>query len=240
MKRSIAMELSVLAGATLVEVVLIPGVLIGGGAMLAPKVLAKYLPERRRHAARKSSKGAAPVSRSLSVEAVPADRSGFTLKQAILKTITFRLTVTSLDFTTNYVVIGELAAAAGLSALGLVAGPLFYFAHEMIWNRVGSSDVAVHLPGARRPSAAPLMRDGVLMINRALAKTITFRTIASTVDFTANYWVVGDIVTAAGLSAFGLVVGPFVYYGHEKVWDYLSALGLSDGENEWHAHPVRA
>jgi uncharacterized membrane protein len=222
MKRSAAMELSVLAGATLVEVALIPGVLIGGAAMLAPKVLAKYLPKRRRYAARNSSKAGAPTSRSLTVEAAAPDRVGFTLKQAVFKTITFRLIVTSLDFTTNYVVIGELAAAAGLSALGLVAGPLFYFAHEMIWNRASMSGVAVRLPGLRGPSvAAPLMRDGAFVINRALAKTITFRTIASTVDFTANYWVVGDAVTAAGLSAFGFVVGPFVYYGHEKAWDYF-------------------
>jgi uncharacterized membrane protein len=51
-----------------------------------------------------------------------------------------------------------------------------------------------------------------------LAKTITFRTIATIMDFTTNYVVVGDLATAAGLSAFGFVVGPFVYLGHEKAW----------------------
>ena len=34
--------------------------------------------------------------------------------------------ITTLDFTVNYVVLGELATAAGLSAFELVAGPLFY------------------------------------------------------------------------------------------------------------------
>jgi hypothetical protein len=39
-------------------------------------------------------------------------------------------------------------------------------------------------------------------------------------DFTTNFVVVGDVVTAVGLSAAGFVLGPFVYWGHEKVWDH--------------------
>jgi hypothetical protein len=30
---------------------------------------------------------------------------------------------------------------------------------------------------------------------------------------------VRDIATATGLTAFGFVVGPFVYFGHERLWD---------------------
>ncbi len=63
------------------------------------------------------------------------------------------------------------------------------------------------------------------MISRALAKTVTFRTIATVMDFTTLYVVVGDLATAAGLAAFGFVVGPFVYLGHEMVWDYYSSPG---------------
>jgi uncharacterized membrane protein len=55
-----------------------------------------------------------------------------------------------------------------------------------------------------------------------LAKTITFRTIASVVDFTVNYVVVRDVATALGLSAFGFVVGPFVYFAHERAWDHFT------------------
>jgi len=43
------------------------------------------------------------------------------------------------------------------------------------------------------------------------------------VDFTANYVVVGDLATAAGLSALAFVVGPFAYLGHEKLWDYYGS-----------------
>ena len=59
-------------------------------------------------------------------------------------------------------------------------------------------------------------------MSRALAKTVTFRTIATAMDFTTNYVVVGDIASAVLLSATGFVLGPFVYFGHEKAWEYLT------------------
>jgi uncharacterized membrane protein len=62
-----------------------------------------------------------------------------------------------------------------------------------------------------------------LTIGRALAKTITFRTIATVMDFTTIYVVVGDLATTAGLSAFGFVVGPVVYLGYDKAWEYFSS-----------------
>jgi uncharacterized membrane protein len=42
-------------------------------------------------------------------------------------------------------------------------------------------------------------------------------------DFSVNYVATGDVGTAVALSAFAFVVGPFVYIGHEKAWDYFSA-----------------
>ena len=77
----------------------------------------------------------------------------FAIGQAVAKTITFRMIVTTLDFTTNYVVIGEIATAAGLSTFNLIAGPLFYLAHEAAWNYFGLAgrwrDLAALTAGAR-------------------------------------------------------------------------------------------
>jgi hypothetical protein len=42
-------------------------------------------------------------------------------------------------------------------------------------------------------------------------------------DFTTNYAVISDAATAAALTAFGFVVGPFVYLGHEMLWDHYTA-----------------
>lgn len=220
---------TVLAGVALFEVALIPAVVIGGAAVLAPK----YLPKLRR---RLQPKLNSPVARRVESAVVTPERTdgserptivaGFGIKRAIIKTITFRIIVTTLDFTSNYVVIGELTTAAGLSTFNLVAGPLFYLTHEAVWNYLGpSGDASVNfqLPQSMRVATTRLAGEKPIKISRALAKTITFRTIATIMDFTTNYVVVRDIATAAGLSAFAFVVGPFVYLGHEKAWDYYSA-----------------
>lgn len=226
MKAYMMAGLSVLAGAALFEVALIPGLVIGSAAVLAPK----YLPKLRRRlrpaldtSVRRPSEPAVAAPSRPEGKVPLAAPAGLGIAQAVAKTVTFRVIVTTLDFTTNYIVIGELATAAGLSSFNLVAGPLLYLAHETAWNYFGPAGNTVDLPALLRlrPEAkTPPAGAGGTMINRALAKTITFRTIATVVDFTTNYVVVGDLVTAAGLSAFAFVVGPFVYLGHEMAWDY--------------------
>ncbi len=225
------------AGVALFEVALIPGMVIGGAAVLAPK----YLPKLGRHlrpllnSTFRRAEPATPPPDRPDIEVPPA-APRFAIKQAVAKTITFRIIVTTLDFTTNYLVLGEFATAAGLSTFALVVGPLFYLAHETAWNyfgppverKPGAWGTTVELPvlPPLQPDAkAPAAGWGGFTISRALAKTITFRTIATTMDFTANYVVVGDFATAALLSASGFVLGPFVYLGHEMAWDYYGSRG---------------
>jgi len=229
MKGYVTVGLSVLAGAALFEAALIPGILIGGAAVLA----SQYLPNLGRRPGRASKSRAkrqleapARLPAEECVSLPPGPPGALKIKQAIAKTITFRIIVTTLDFTTNYVVIGEFAAAAGLSAFGLVAGPVFYLLHETAWNYFGPSAGTVDVPVVshlRSGAKTALGDQPALTISRPLAKTVTFRTIATVMDFTANFIVVRDIATAAGLSAFAFVVGPFVYLGHEKIWDYYSS-----------------
>lgn len=228
---------AIAAGVALLEVALIPGMIIGGAAVLAPRLFPKslsknlpnFLPGLRRRI-KPLLDFSPPIASKASMPGLPALSAPlpvqFTIKQAIAKTITYRLIVTTLDFTVNYVVIGEVATAAGLSAFALVVGPLFYFTHEALWNRFGDVDKRVDLTallstGAKTPSGE---REG-FTISRALAKTITFRTIATTMDFTTNFVVVGDLATAVLLSASGFILGPFVYLGHEMVWDYYGSPG---------------
>ena len=214
--------LSAFAAAAVFEAALIPGIVIGGAALLVPKFLPRLRPADGSIARRRIEPNAPLPDRS-KVERPPASPSGLAVKQALAKTITFRVIATSLDFTTNYVVLGELAIAAGLSTVALVVGPLFYFVHETAWNYYsGSAEASVDLPAPRPDTKAD--QQG-FTISRALAKTITFRTIGTAIDFTTNYVVVADIATAAGLSAFGFVVGPFVYFSHERAWDSFSTRG---------------
>jgi uncharacterized membrane protein len=224
MNRYLTVGLTLVAGAALIEAALIPGLVIGGAAVLAPRVLPRlrrHLQPARNATVRRPTGSAAPRPETRDAEVSLPAPARLGIKRAVAKTITFLIIVTTLDFTTNYIVIGELATAAGLSGFALVAGPLFYLAHETAWNYLGPSEdaveVRVRLPG--RPGATATPAGQGFTISRALAKTITFRSIATVIDFTANYVVVRDVATAAGLSAVAFVFGPFVYLGHEKIWD---------------------
>ena len=213
MIRYVTVGLSVLAGVALFEVALIPAIAIGGAAILAPT----YLRSRRRRVepiadgiARPPVEPPATEPRRQEIKAQLPILQRLAVGPALAKTITFRVVVTAIDFTSNYVVIGSLATAAGLSTLALAIGPAVYFAHETAWNYFATPGTDVALPQG-------------FVISRRLAKTITFRMIATVGDFTTLYLGTGDLATAALLTAFGFVVGPFVYLGHEMAWDYFTA-----------------
>jgi uncharacterized membrane protein len=229
-EQAIAVGLTALAAAAVIEAALVPGLVIGGGAVLA----SAYVPGLRRRlpslftsavrqatglanrvAATGAAAGAATGAAANAKTNLPARLK---VRRAVAKTITFRIIVTTLDFTSNVIVIGELGTAAGLSTFALVAGPLFYLAHEGAWNYLGPPGDTVRVGVPTLATGDATAARGFAM-SRALAKTITFRTIATIMDFSVTYIVVRDLATAAGLSAFGLVVGPFVYFGHEKLWD---------------------
>jgi uncharacterized membrane protein len=248
MKGYITLGLAAAAGAVLIEAALIPGLVIGGAAVLAPAYLPKLRrtlkpaldamtrqrlqPSRSQTAKSTAAKSAAAKSaaaKSAAAKSNGRDAQSVIAKlgigQAVAKTITFRVIVTALDFTSNFVVIGELTTAAGLSTFNLVFGPLLYLGHEAAWNYLGPDEgtaIRVRLPSALRfGSSENGTEEGYSVeMSRALAKTITFRTIATVIDFTTLYVVTQDLATAVGLSAFAFVVGPFVYIGHEKLWDY--------------------
>jgi uncharacterized membrane protein len=211
MMRYITVGLSVLAGVALFEVALVPAVAIGGAALLAPKIVPGL---RRRTTPAPGGLARPPAVPAPAPDPVAAPPpflmpQQLTLKVALAKTVTFRIFVTALDFTTNLVVTGSASVAAGLSILTLTVGPIVYFAHETAWNYLQPADTAV--------AVAPR-----LMISRRVAKTITYRIIATAADFTANFVGTGDLASAALLTAFGFVVGPFVYLGHEMLWDHFT------------------
>jgi uncharacterized membrane protein len=231
----VTVGLVVVAGAALFEAALIPGVVIGGAAALAPRILPKFRQRLRPLTNATSARRSGPAARpeQTDIRAPQSVLPKFAFGQAIAKTITFRIIVTSLDFTVNFVVIGELGTAAALSTFNMIAGPLFYLGHEAVWNYLGPVEGAVDLASlTRRRADAARHRNGWrnIIISRALAKTITFRTLATLMDFATNYVVVRDMTRAVILSSSGFILGPFVYYGHEWVWDHFTTPRPSDAD----------
>jgi uncharacterized membrane protein len=226
---------AVVAGAAIIEAAIIPGLLIGGAAMLAPRLLPRGvlrgLGDRLWQTV--SSPAAGPATPAAHSDAAPpsSEAAPFDTWRAVAKTLTYRASVTTVDFGANYFVIGELATAAGLSGLSLVAGPIAYFAHEWAWHYYGPASaqqadpqkatVRVSFPVTTRGEQAG---QGV-EVSRALAKTVTYEAVTAVSEFGVNYLFVRDLVAAAGLTTFSIVIAPIVYYLHEKAWDYYDASG---------------
>jgi len=177
----------VAAGAALLSGGLVPALVIGGTGAFARHLAA---PSRRR--SRRSIGVAGNPDLAPQTLTLPISRT-------MAKTITFRLLATTLDFSLNYAVIGEFGAAAGLSAITLVAGPTLYLLHESAWNRFGDRSDP--------------------WISRPVAKTITFRTLATVVDFALNYAFVADLSTTLVLTSSVIVLGSVTYLGHELAWE---------------------
>lgn len=108
---------------------------------------------------------------------------------------------------------------------------------ETAWNRIDLgfrnrlSGMATPIPDWRAKRAtvvAETESEGGL--SRTIWKTITFRGLVTTLDFSANYVALGNAAAAAGLSAFGFVIGPFVYLGHEMAWEKFGGLSVKPVE----------
>ncbi len=241
---------AVVAGAAIIEAALIPGLLIGGAAILAPRLLPRDvlnglndklngLGDRLRRAAPSASRShsASATDKADTSHAAETadgnDPAAFDTWQAVAKTLTYRAMVTTVDFGANYFVIGEFVAAASLSSLSLVAGPIAYFAHEAVWHYYGPVtarygnplDAAVHvrIPGTTTQQPNGDTRFASIRVSRALAKTVTYEGVTGVSEFAVNFLFVRDLAAAAGLTAFSMAIAPVVYYVHEKLWDFYGA-----------------
>ncbi len=119
------------------EAAFAPAVMLGAAAALLPRRLMRFRPRRRAWA---PADVAAPLGSGDSRSVVRAEigttpqisLTKLKLGRSAAKVITFRVISTSLDFGWNYLLLGEVATAAGLSALSLGVAPLFYF---LQWRR---------------------------------------------------------------------------------------------------------
>jgi adenylylsulfate kinase len=59
-----------------------------------------------------------------------------TLKRTLVKTISYRVIILILDFTSIYIFTGKLNIALGFTIVSNVYTTLGYFFHERIWDKV--------------------------------------------------------------------------------------------------------
>jgi len=56
---------------------------------------------------------------------------------------------------------------------------------------------------------------------RSLAKTLTWRVLATTDTFIISWFITGTWTLAGAIAGIEVVTKMFLYYGHERVWDKI-------------------
>lgn len=223
----------VVIGGVFVEAALIPGILLGCSAFIAPKVLRAILRSKKS----KIQEFHDPVISNTKPVRSPLFAEHIIMPtRSIAKMCTFRATSTGLDFAWNYAILGDVGVAAGLSSVSLVVAPLFYLIHETVWNIY-----SVQYSGSRRIIHDKSQFGGSLLStnqfrittssdNSKILKTITYRLFATVSEFGTNYVFARNLPQALSLTAFSATMGPFIYYGHEIIWEKLDTMAGRAGK----------
>jgi uncharacterized membrane protein len=64
------------------------------------------------------------------------------------------------------------------------------------------------------------------LVKRHIAKTISYRIISTLIGFLLMWWISGSIKIGAAFGAGELLIKPFLYFLHERVWYKWSKYGL--------------
>ena len=62
-------------------------------------------------------------------------QSGDTLKRTLAKTISYRVIILILDFTSIYLFTGKIKVAVGFMVVSNIYTTIVYFIHELIWDK---------------------------------------------------------------------------------------------------------
>lgn len=74
--------------------------------------------------------------------------------------------------------------------------------------------------------------DQKLSRKRHIAKTVTWRIIASATTFTFVYVVFGDVKAASGIMVMESILKMVLYYYHERVWFRCGSLGRKEKDEQ--------
>jgi uncharacterized membrane protein len=69
-----------------------------------------------------------------------------TLKRSLTKTISYRVIILTLDFTTVYLFTGKLTVALGFTVISNTYTTIGYFLHERIWDRIKWGKISAQQP----------------------------------------------------------------------------------------------
>ncbi len=164
--------------------------------------------------------GGAEVDAAWHAGQATAAARGWTLPAA-WAVVGVRVTAPLAGVQVRYATLPEVTGGPGVAALVAWTPSAWEQVERGLHNQL---DPVRPLPPLTSPGAAPAWAlpppvQGGWRLSRAVWKTISFRVIGTSIDFTTNLIAIGDLATAAALSSLPIIIGPWIYLGHELAWE---------------------
>ncbi|MEP3200103.1 MAG: DUF2061 domain-containing protein [Lentilitoribacter sp.] len=152
------------------------------------------------------------------------------VKRSFAKAVSWRVVGTLDTFLLSFVIItylapwfgfnlaeegGNIVHTAGYIAIAEVITKLvIYSGHEQIWTRVpwGKNTAYGEMPETKA---------------RSVAKTATWRVLASLDTMLLAWFFTGDLLTAFSIGSFEVITKLFLYFFHERIWQRIR-FGIND------------
>lgn len=146
------------------------------------------------------------------------------VKRSFAKAVSWRVVGTLDTFLLSFVIItflapwfgfnlaeegGNIVHTAGYIAIAEVITKLvIYSGHEQIWTRVpwGKNTAYGEMPETKA---------------RSVAKTATWRVLASLDTMLLAWFFTGDLLTAFSIGSFEVITKLFLYFFHERIWQRI-------------------
>lgn len=131
-----------------------------------------------------------------------------TATQTAYKAVTYQALSSLNDFVYGAVIGGGAAVGGALAIASAVTEPIVFYAHEMVWDRLG--------PEAQND------KDDLI-----LEKTATYVTVGMGRSFVMAWGITGDPSIAAGYVAINAIGDAASYLLNESLWSYIDPYKVS-------------
>jgi uncharacterized membrane protein len=129
--------------------------------------------------------------------------------RSIGKVISWRVLLTTSHIVNTFIITGSIVAGLKVAGLAAVINSFLFWAHERIWNMAEWN---------RQAHDKLNFSEGQ---PRSIAKIITWRILITASNFFIPWFVTGSLGSAALFAGLATAVNMFLFWGHERVWNWV-------------------
>lgn len=129
--------------------------------------------------------------------------------RTIFKVISWRVLITFSHMINAFIVTGSLLTGVKIAGLALIINSALFWIHERAWN---------FFQWNRKSSNKLEFSEGQ---PRSISKVVSWRILITVSNFIIPFIMTGSWGQAVLFAGLATVVNMVLYWGHERVWNYL-------------------